>query len=40
MDFNTRYLPPGIWVLIAVIVVVAGLGFYGYMTGAWDVPIE
>jgi hypothetical protein len=40
MDFNTPYFPPGIWVLIAVIVVVVGLGFYGYMTGAWDVPIE
>jgi hypothetical protein len=38
MDFNTSRIPTGIWVLLAVVVVVIGLGLYGYMTGAWDVP--
>jgi Flp pilus assembly pilin Flp len=32
-------LPAGIWVLIAVTVVIAGLAMYGYLTGAWERPL-
>ena len=30
------HLPPGIWVLIVVTVVIAGLAMFGYLTGAWE----
>jgi hypothetical protein len=40
MNFNTSRVSPGVWVLVAVIVLVIGLGVYSYFSGAWDLPIE
>lgn len=33
-----RNIPPGIWVLVAVIAVVVGLALFGYFTGASEAP--
>jgi hypothetical protein len=29
-------IPPGVWVLAAVVAAVLLLALYGYLTGAWD----
>jgi hypothetical protein len=32
-------LPPGIWVLIGITVIIAMLAMFGYLTGAWEQPL-
>jgi hypothetical protein len=32
-------VPPGIWVLFGVLVIIGGLALFGYLTGAWNTPL-